>query len=217
MSLLHTLWPFGRAGAGIGAAGSPPVPPATDTDGNTDAVATGTDGVAPGTDAVPIGIGARPTLPGCIVWILDTKTVEWQYPEGTAPVALPEEALQEFWLPGDATYHARALSAALVAWGYGGQDIYQPELVELYRVMCRRLRWEPGPWIKVAAELRRITKTKKKAPWCKFANGKSRRMYVYSIPLALPAQEPLIMPGLPGGPSLKHCRVPNFAEARRAA
>ena len=192
MKFLHTLWPFSRVSvsAGIGADGSASAPPATDAganSGNTGTVASGTGAHTSNAGAGSIGFGARPNIPGSITWVPETGSVAWAYPIGTAPVPLPEEEL-EGWFPGDATYHAPVFLSALIAWGYGGKSIYQPLVVELYKVMCRRLRCEPGPWIKIAAELRRITKTKRKSAWCRFSNDKRRRMYVYAIPAALPAQ-----------------------------
>ena len=92
----------------------------------------------------------------------------------------------------------------LIAWGYGGTNVLLPELVVLYMVLCVRLHLEPGPWIRVGAALRRITRGRKTYPWIKFTDGVSRRVRSYHIPL--PTQENVV-----------DYPAPAFAEARSAA
>ena len=172
MKFLHALWSFGTD-ADTGDPGSAPTQSQTAIDGvpsgtdagppATDADALATDGVAAGTGTVARGIGERPVLAGHLVWNPRTRACEWELPEGVAPLTPQDDA--EPWFPWDVDEHAHEFYEALIDWGCCGRAIVYLELAELYKVMCHRLGREPGPWIKVGAALRRITKGRKTSPW----------------------------------------------------
>ena len=201
MSFFQALWPFSRTDAGTGAkpaASAPPGPAPVPEPDDTDAEPDDTDAAAP-------DIGARPVIPGCLVWNLNTESCEWEFPREAASVAAPTAQQDlECWFPERADDDAVELYEALIAWGYGGTNVLLPELVVLYMVLCVRLHLEPGPWIRVGAALRRITRGRKTYPWIKFTDGVSRRVRSYHIPL--PTQENVV-----------DYPAPAFAEARSAA
>ena len=202
MNLLQALWPF-RTVADIGEPGSAPTQSQTAIDG----APRGTDAGAAGTGTVTGGIGGRPVLPGHIVWNPRTQACEWEYPEEAALVTLVPSENQEPWFPGDAEEDAEQLHSALIAWGYAKQELLYPELVELYKIMCHRLGCTPGPWIKVGAALRRITKSRKTYRAIKWTDGITRRVRVYQIPAELAVQDTVVTPYRPAA----------LAEARSAA